>query len=160
MSHHSNVINRITSKVKRLEKKRPIVKQFITEKTIKLENNDFNKYYILDDEVFSTNITTNQHQLLYINFSASFMTDVKYIKTGSVILKMKINGDQMVENEALLQNYGYNHVTLNYTFRVDKKSIYTIEIFAEGFIETLQPNDTLPNIFSRNHGISVSIYGL
>ncbi len=64
------------------------------------------------------------------------MVMTENLNFGSVVMGMRINDTLVTENETLLTNKGFQHLTLNYSQSVQSDSIYNVERICEGLITT------------------------
>ena len=165
-------LDTLFSKVKNLENdinnilltiEKPEVTQLIKETfSIPLE------YQSNDDEIFTYSTENSQnifdveldsksHDILDIKVSASFMVMTENLNFGSVVMGMRINDTLVTENETLLTNKGFQHLTLNYSQSVQSDSIYNVERICEGLITTNSILTEIPILNIRNNGTSLSI---
>lgn len=165
----SNILNRLSYDIRRLFKRivklenrvddfenKAISVQLIENKSSTLEflTDILGYVYGIDDsKVFDVNVNTNSNsKIMYINVSASFIVESSEMDIGSVLLKLKINGQLMVQNETSISNKGYNNVSLNYTQEIEGNSLYNIEIVFEGNIVSNNILGENPILHIKNNG--------
>lgn len=171
----SNLINILFFRLRKLERSikninnnyfisentsKPLSIQLFDEKSVQLIQPDNNQFIYMNDgdtNLFTTNIETDNHNILNIQTSASFITDVENIQEGSVVLKLKINNTLICENETYLLNDGFTNVSLNYNQQIEQDSLYKIEVNFECMIKSFSEEIVLPIVSVRNNGGSLSI---
>jgi len=130
---------------------------------LKLLNNDITDKYIygtepsFSTELFKTEVKTDNHNILDIKISSSFIPIIPYLNQGTVLIKLIANGTLLVENETFLTKDGYTHVTINHLQEVEEYSSYDIIVTYECCITVDEKLNKKPKLAVKNDGASLSI---